>query len=340
MLSSMALLLLSYTRFFALQGGGDIVVRNPFSLLRIQGEGSKVEMIFYGSRSRERWGILTYDRYDNTVGDMGIYTNTILYSNMPSLIVTYAKEFFSLSLGYIPLLNYDYRYEMNLKDANYLPSNDYDIKRTGGFNLLGIGVEGKLSKFVGGAYISYGKGKFEQTEFYSDTTIYFSQKLKGFIPYVYMGGTLGYVSFTLGFNPSVSLSSNPFPVYPMSIYTQVELFRPSPLMDKASFEFIYRFYEKAGYLTDGFTVLAGLEHTAYNNFFFSVKAGIEKAYLEEDIYIPVYLVSFGQSFGGIKIFSGLEYQNVGYSRYDSATREFAKVSENTLRFNIGLQLTP
>ena len=184
------------------------------------------------------------------------------------------------------------------------------------------------------------KGKIEQTEFYSDTTINWILNLKGFIPYVYLGTTLSNIELTFGFNPRVSLSSNPLPVYPMSIYTSFALFRPSPLMDRATFEFIYRFYEKAGYLTDGFTVLTGLEHTAYNDFFFALKAGIEKTYLQQDTYIPVYQIVFGQSFAGIKISGGLEYQNVKYSRHDSDTGEYAGVSENTLRFNVGLKIKP
>ena len=339
-MNSIVLLLLAYTRFFALQGGGDMVIRNPFSLLRIQGEGAKIEMALYGARNRERWGILTYDRYDNTVGDMGIYTKTLLYSNMPSFIVSYAKKNFAVSLGYLPLLNFDYKYESNLKDANYLPSNNYDINRTGGLSLLGVGAEGRFKRFYGGTYFAYGKGRIEQTEFYSDTIINWILDLKGFIPYAYMGATLDNVELMLGFNPRVSLSSNPLPVYPMSVYTSLALFRPSPLMDRATFEFIYRFYEKAGYLTDGFTVLAGLEHTSYNNFFFTLKAGIEKTYLEQDTYVPVYKVSFGQTFAGMKIFGALEYQNVKYSRYDSASGEYANVTENTLRFNVGLQIKP
>ncbi len=339
-MNSIVVLLLAYTRFFALQGGGDMVIRNPYSLLRIQGEGAKIEMSLYGARNRERWGILIYDRYDNTVGDMGIYTKTLLYSNMPSFIVSYAKRNFAVSLAYLPLLNFDYKYKANLKDANYLPSNNYDINRAGGLSLLGVGAEGRFRKFYGGTYIGYGKGKIEQTEFYSDTTINWILNLKGFIPYVYLGTTLSNIELTFGFNPRVSLSSNPLPVYPMSIYTSFALFRPSPLMDRATFEFIYRFYEKAGYLTDGFTVLTGLEHTAYNDFFFALKAGIEKTYLQQDTYIPVYQIVFGQSFAGIKISGGLEYQNVKYSRHDSDTGEYAGVSENTLRFNVGLKIKP
>ncbi len=339
-MNSIALLLFAYTRFFALQGGGDMVVRNPFSLLRIQGEGAKIEMSLYGARNRERWGILTYDRYDNTVGDMGIYTKTLLYSNMPSFIVSYAKKDFAVSLGYLPLLNFDYKYEANLKDANYLPSSNYNITRTGGFSLIGVGAEGRFSRFYGGTYIAYGKGRIDQTEFYPDTTINEVWNLKGFIPYAYVGGTLENVELTLGFNPRVALTQDPLPVYPMSIYTTLALFRPSPLMDRATFEFIYRFYEKAGYLTDGFTVLAGLEHTSYNDFYFALKAGIEKTYLEEDTYIPVYQVTFGQRFGGMKVFGGLEYQTVKYSRYDSASGEYASVSENTLRFRAGLEIKP
>ena len=337
---SVIIFLLSYTRFFALSGGGDIVVRNPFSLIRMDGEGAKIEMSLYGARSRERWGILTYDRYDNTVGDMGIYGRTSLYSNMPSFIASYAKKNFAVSLAYIPLLNYDYRYEKNLKDANYLPSNNYDIKRSGGFNLIGVGAEGRYRRFYGGAYISHGKGKIEETDIYPDTTIVTSLDLKGFIPYDYLGAQLDNIGFTVGFNPEVKLASTPLPAYPISIYANLYLFRASPLMDRATFEFIYRFYEKAGYLTDGYTVLAGLEHTSFNNFFFNVKAGVEKTYLQEDTYIPVYQITFGQQFQGIKVFGGLEYQTVKYSRHDSQSGEYADVSESTLRFRLGVDIMP
>ncbi len=334
------MLLLAYTRFFALSGGGDMVVRNPFMFARMDGEGSKIEMSLYGARSRERWGILTYDSYDNTVGDMSIYTRTSLYSNMPSFMAGYAKKNFAVSLAYIPLLNYDYRYEKNLKDANYLPSNNYDIKKTGGLSLLGIDAEGRFKQFYGGAYISYGRGNIEETDVYPDTTTSSTVTLKGFIPYAYLGTNLNNISLTLGFNPKVSLASTPLPVYPMSVYVNLALFRASPLMDRATFEFIYRFYEKAGYLTDGFTVLAGLEHTAFNNFFFDAKAGIEKTYLQADTYLPVYQITFGQSFQGMKVFAGLEYQNVKYSRHDSQSDENADVTENSLRFRLGLSIKP
>ncbi len=337
---SIVILLFAYTRFFALSGGGDMVVRNPISLIRVDGEGAKVEMSLYGARSRERWGILTYDKYNNSVGDMGIYGRTSLYSNMPSFIASYAKKNFAVSLGYIPILNYDYRYEKNLKDANYLPSNNYDIKRSGGLSLLGIGGEGRYKRFYLGAYISYGKGKIEETDAYPDTTIVGSEDLKGFIPYAYIGASLDNVSLLLGFNPRVTLSSNTYPAYPMSVYVNLGLFRATPLMDKATFEFIYRFYEKAGYLADGFTILAGLEHTAFNNFFFNVKAGVEKTYLQESTYIPVYQIAFGQEFQGMKVFAGMEYQTVKYSRHDSQSDEYAEVSENTLRFRLGVSIKP
>ncbi len=334
------ILLFSYTRFFALSGGGDVVVRNPFSLTRVDGEGVKMEMSLYGARSRERWGILTYDRYDNTVGDMSIYGRTSLYSNMPSFIAAYARKNFAVSVAYIPLLNYDYRYEKNLKDANYLPSNNYDIKRSGGISLLGIGGEGRYRKFYVGAFVSYGKGEIRQTDKYPDTTIVTALSLKGFIPYVYIGGGLENVSFSVGFNPEVKFTSNPLPAYPMSIYVNINLFRASPLMDRATFDFIYRFYEKAGYLTDGFTLLAGLEHTAFNNFFFNVKAGVEKTYVEEATYIPIYQITFGQKFQGIKVAGGLEYQIVKYSRRDAQSGEYASVSENTLKFKFGVSILP
>ena len=339
-MSNIVILLLSYTRFLALGGGGDMVVRNPFALLRIEGEGTKIAMSFYGARNRERWGILTFDQYNNTVGDMGIYTKTLMYSNMPSFIASYAKHSFAVSLGYIPLLNFDYKYQSNLKDANYLPSNNYDINRTGSFNLFGAGAEGRYSMFYVGTYVGYGKGRVEQTSTYKDTTINSIEDLKGFIPYFYTGTGLENVGVYIGFNPRVSLSSTPFPVYPMSIYTNLTLFRPSPLMDKVTFDFIYRFYKKAGYMTDGFTILWGLEHTSFNDFFFALKAGIQKTYKEEDTYIPIYSITLGQSFSGMKVFGELEYQNVKYSRYDAASHDVASVSENTLRFNVGLMIKP
>ncbi len=300
------LLLLGYTRLFTVMGGGDYIYKTPVSLFNAE-SGVNFYAGFNANITRENWTILTYDKYDNTVGAMGIYGDVEHYINYPDLRITYKRQSMSFALSYLTYLDFHYTYDVNKKDMNYITTSTTSDDQNGQLKLLGVSVGYEYRNFKGGISLNYGLGKND----FGTATVY---KFNGIVPFLMLGYAEHTFGLTATYNPKSSLKNDVEYDLAQAIYINGYLFKPSALEDKVNLSFFYKFMNQTSpFFKKQFGTSLSLSHTFFNNLSLEIGGGVESAYQRSDIFIPSYYLNLKQPVQQKGLFSfSVNYRPTSY----------------------------
>ncbi len=362
-LGILLIMTLSYGRLFVSEGMGEAILASPRSIalggatlpsslvpasLGIGKKSISYDFSFLLTSHAEKRSVFAYDQFDNTVGQVTVYSKSWNYLNLSYASISYKTGKRGIAVGFHPCYDLTYEYSRTEKSDAYTVLRETRETHSGKVYRTFVSVGSKIKgKFYGGLDISYYFSDLKTEEFYRalpdtenfDTTVY---SMSGFGASLNLLAKNNLVTGGLILSSPVKLTGDLEQMYPLEFTFFANLRPPAKLPTNIYFLYSYKAwgsvdtaYTGGKTYYDSHRFSLGFEHLLLNHTPFMVGASIVKSYVRKDFWYPIF--SFGIGYltrNGLRIDLGTSLTPFNYDIYNGNIRY--DVRESLLHISFGV----
>jgi len=266
----------------------------------------------------EQWKTPTYDRFDNTVGYMTVYSDHNLYPHLSNVKLMFVRGSRFVSFSYGRIYDYNYRYEREYRDDYYTVVGRSEAKRTGGVNefALTFGLL-NLKNFMNlSLSVAHIQSMDDRSEFFvqGDSVICDTSAQSTSKTTTFKIGTLfkfGYrASVGIAFRKGFELNAETDKIeYPNAFEVSAVITPPSRMTTKVFINYLYDGNIRYG---------LGFAHEIIRNEWIRFGARLERCFECRSDWRPVYSVGYAHTGQKFEFTSGLAVTPVSYRLFSGS----------------------